>query len=198
MIVSILICGYFTIGATNDTQVRLTPNASIPANVTPVPTAISSATALPAPPIINASTVTPTPIPANNSNTVHSDFAPGLPPAVHFTHVPAYGSTDTVKGIVTGIDDPENYKLAVFINYYGWYNVPSSTQRLTNISSDGSWECNITRGGFGRNATEIDAFLVPADFVPTKVSGRYGLPADLKGNATAVNGVTRKPPVASS
>lgn len=193
MAMCILICGCITNSATNDTQIKATAGASIPANVTPIPIAVSNESALPAPPVKNTSTATQMPLPTNKSTNVSQDFAAGLPPAVLFTHVPAYGSNETLKGTVTGVD-PAKYRLAIFINSFGWWNVPSSDDRLTNISSDGTWQCNITRGGAGLKATEIDAFLVPAGFEPPRLMGRFGLPGDVRDNATAVNSVTRQPP----
>ncbi len=195
LMASILLCGCITNSATDNTTAQVKPTANISTNATPVPSAVANNSVLPAVPVKNTSTATPTTLPSNKTKTVSNDFAPGLPPAVIFSQVPAYGSSDLLKGNVTGVDHPENYKLAIFVNYNGWYNVPSSDVRLTNVSSDGSWTCDISRGGIGTKATEINAFLVPVGFVPTRVSGRYGLPADLKGNATAVNGVIRKVPL---
>ena len=184
----VLLCGCITNGASDAARIQ----SGIPANVTPIPIAVPNATSAAAPPVKNTSMATTVPLPANKSTNVSHDFASSLPPAIIFTHVPAYGSNDSLKGKVSGVDDLHDYKLAIYINSLGWWNVPSGDERLTNISSDGSFDCDITRGGTGLRATEIDAFLVPAGFMPAKVSGRYGLPTDVRDNAKAIMAVTRK------
>ena len=192
MALGILICGCVTNSAINNTIV--TQNGSLPSNVTPVPIAVSNESARKAMPINNTSTATPIPLMANKSYNTSQDFASGLPPAIIFTHAPAYGSKETLKGTVTGVD-PAKYRLAIYIKNGGWYNVPSSDVRLTNISSDGTWVCNVTRGGSGLKATEIDAFIVPVGFTPSKVQGRSGLPTDIRDNATALNSVNIRQPL---
>ena len=194
LIVSVALCGCITGGTADVKRATASPAASIPANITPVPIALANNTSIPQAPVINTSTATPEPLPVNTTKNRSSSLASGLPPAITFTHVPAYGSNETLTGTVTGIDDPENYRLAIYVNSGGWYNVPSGDNRLTNISGDGTWSCNMTGASAAKKATEIDVFLVRAGFVPSKVTGRFGLPTDIRDNAVVLNSVTRKRP----
>src|ERR1700754_4552856 len=89
-----------------------------------------------------------------------SGFA--VSPAVVITNLPAYGTTDTLKGYVIGAD-PAKQALAVFIYVpgFGWVNKPFCSPLLVPILPDGSWSANITTGGSGdTTATRIAALLV--------------------------------------
>ncbi len=176
-----MISGCITNSATNGVQIQATP----------VPETGLPTTASTVPPANDTTTVSPVPPAGNKTINASPDPVSRLPPAVFFTYVPPYGSDDNVTGRVTDVD-PSKYKLAILANNYGWWNEPSADSPLTTINSDGSWECDISSGG-GDNATEIDAFLVPAEFNMPIVTGRYGLPQELKSGAITCNGVNRKP-----
>lgn len=155
-------------------------------NATPVPVASVPAIATPAPLANNTVTATPMPVSSVNKTNESHVLTPGLPPAVIFTYVPPIGSSDKLKGMVGGVD-PSRYRLAIFANVHGWWNVPSRNEPLTTINSDGSWECDITGGGSGVIATQIDAYLVPEGFTPPTVKGRYSIPPELKSGSIASN-----------
>src|SRR3569833_208448 len=87
-------------------------------------------------------------------------------PAVIITNLPAYGTTDTLKGYVIGAN-PATQAMAVFIYVpgYGWVNKPFCTPLLVPIQTDGSWSANITTGGVGDTAaTRIAAMLVSTNY----------------------------------
>lgn len=97
---------------------------------------------------------------------------------IEFTYVPPFGSYDDLQGSVTGVD-PDDYKVAVYINVSGWWTKPSSAQPLTPINGDGSWICDVTTGGIDECATEIAAFLVPNGYSPPPASGQQCLASEL-------------------
>jgi len=194
LVICVMACGCIANGAT-DEHPDPTGQAST-ANMTAVSPTIDpgsiNATATPSPAADNVTTATPSPVvPASNSGN-SSVVSPGLPPAVIFTHVPACGSNDILTGTVTGVD-PSKCDIAVFIYVDGLYNVPSDDDPVTTINSDGSWECNISDGGFGDMATEIDAFLLPAGFSVPITEGIENVNNDIKDNALACNSVVHKP-----
>jgi hypothetical protein len=103
-------------------------------------------------------------------------------PDLSFTHVPAYGTTEDLKGLADGVR-PSHYRVAVFIYRGGWYNKPTWDHPLTTIGQDGRWWCDVTTGANDQYATKIGAFLVPADYDPPLMHGEPNLPADLYSHA---------------
>lgn len=97
---------------------------------------------------------------------------------IEFTYVPPFESFDDLQGSVSGVD-PDDYKVAVYINVSGWWTKPYSGQPLTAINGDGSWSCDITTGGIDECATEIIAFLVPNGYDPPLGSGQQCLALEL-------------------
>ena len=136
--------------------------------------------------------MTPSPTIGANDSSNGSVVCPELPPAVIFTHVPAAGNGGIVTGTITGID-PAQYRLAIYIYVNGLFNVPSDSAPLTAINSDGSWTCNISAGGMGARATEIDAYLVPANFSAPILNGREYPTNAIKYATVACNGAAIKP-----
>jgi hypothetical protein len=163
-------------GAINLTQASPTAEALVNVTVTPYPN----------------STATPSPTIEANNSINSSVVCPELPPAVIFTHVPAAGEGGTVTGTITGVD-PSQYRLAVYIYVNGLFNVPSDSAPLTTINSDGSWACNISDGGMGARATEVDAYIVPANFSAPILSGREYSTNAIKYATVACNGAAIKP-----
>jgi hypothetical protein len=117
-------------------------------------------------------------------------------PAVVITNLPAYGTTDTLKGYVIGAN-PATQALAVFIYVpnYGWVNKPFCTPLLVPILPDGSWSANITTGGPGdTTATRIAAMLVSTNYNQSCVAGSSTLPTSVYAQAIAKTIVTRPSP----
>jgi len=110
---------------------------------------------------------------------------PSGPPSIRFTSVPPLGSFANLHGVVKGVT-PQDHKVAVFIEVNGgWWNKPYWTQRLTDISSNGSFTTDITTGGIDEQATTIAAFLVPNGYRPPKMSGHSSLPSEIEQNSLA-------------
>jgi exo-beta-1,3-glucanase (GH17 family) len=118
---------------------------------------------------------------------------PGGPgsPSIEFTSVPPYGSlNNNLFGQVLHVDT-DDYKVAVYIYVGGWWNKPTFASPLTNIGLTGSWECDITTGGSDQNATQIVAYVVPANFTPPEMRGGQTLPSTLDQNSVARTQITR-------
>lgn len=109
---------------------------------------------------------------------------PGTP-AINFTYVPPYGSTDNLEGQVLHVD-PSVYRVAVYINVAGgWWTKPTEAQPTVAINRDGTWSAPIVTGGVDQNATAIAAFLVPSSFSPPLLLGASILPSSLTAAAAA-------------
>ena len=112
---------------------------------------------------------------------------------LEFTSVPAYGSSLDLKGIVHH-DDTEQVRIAVYIRVHGgWWTKPYWDSPATPISSDGSFTVKITTGGHDERATEIAAFVIPAEYYPPGLRGEPELPAELLHKALARAQVSRTP-----
>ena len=111
---------------------------------------------------------------------------------IEFTYVPPYGSFYNLKGQVWHVN-PDDYKVAVYIYVYGWWNKPTWANPLTSISLDGSWTCDITTDSQDQNATKITAYLVSNGYNPPLLSGDQELPAELETNSVAKTTVDRRP-----
>lgn len=109
----------------------------------------------------------------------------GTKPTIKFTHVPDYGSFETLKGKVLNVK-PADYRVTVYIQVETtWWTKPYWDNPLTIINPDGTWVCNITTGGFDEMATKIAAYLVPAGYEVPLASGGWFLQKDLGKKAVA-------------
>lgn len=116
-------------------------------------------------------------------------------PLVSFTHVPALGGVDDLRGRVQHVV-PQDYGVAVYIFVEnaarqdptglfgtavsgGWWNKPTWDAPATQIACDGSWTADITTGGDDAFARKIAAFLVPSSYAPPLLSGDAELPQEL-------------------
>ncbi len=116
-------------------------------------------------------------------------------PTVVITNLPAYGTTNELRGVVLN-PDPAAYKIAVFIYVpgYGWVTKPTCAQPLTAIQPNGSWTANITTGGGDASATRIAALLVRTNYSQPCVLGTNFLPTNVFSQAFAGAVVTREYP----
>jgi hypothetical protein len=117
-------------------------------------------------------------------------------PAVIITNLPAYGTTDTLKGYVIGAN-PATQALAVFIYVpgFGWVNKPLCSPLLVPIQPDGSWSANITTGGTGdTTATRIAAMLVSTNYNQGCVLGTSTLSTNVYAQAIVKTIITRPSP----
>jgi len=116
-----------------------------------------------------------------------------MEPTIELTTVPAFGSYLNLKGIVRNVD-PENARVAVYIRVHGgWWNKPYWDAPTTEIGPEGSFSVIIVSGGNDEQATEIAAFLVPAELYPPAMRGETELPAELFEKALAHVAATRSP-----
>ncbi len=64
-------------------------------------------------------------------------------PQVYFTRVPLQGagsdSRGDIAGTVSGVDNPEQYKVVVYARANQWYVQPTTDNPYTSIAADGSW-----------------------------------------------------------
>jgi hypothetical protein len=112
---------------------------------------------------------------------------------LEFTSVPVYGTTSHLKGIVRH-DDAANLKIAVYIRVYGgWWTKPYWDSPAIPIAEDGTFSVNITTGGHDEHATEIVAFVIPAQYYPPGLRGEAELPAELIQKSVARAQVARAP-----
>ncbi len=97
-------------------------------------------------------------------------------PSIIITNLPAYGSTTSnLSGYIQNAD-PTTNAVIVFIYVAGaWYSKPSCASQLTSIQADGSWTADITTSSSDKTATEIAAFLVPANYNLPCVNGDSAL-----------------------
>ena len=113
--------------------------------------------------------------------------------AIELTYVPPYGSLERLEGRVRCVV-PSDFRVAVFIKVRGgWWTKPYWDEPLTRVDPNGSWQCDITTGGIGEQATEIAAFLVPSGYSPPLMSGQRSLPAELRDDAVAEATAQRAP-----
>jgi hypothetical protein len=114
-----------------------------------------------------------------------------MQPTIEFTSVPALGSYLNLNGIARNVD-PANVRVAVYIRVDdGWWNKPYWDSPATELASEGSFSVCIATGGHDEQATEIAAFLIPAELYPPAMRGQAELPPDLFEKALAHASVTR-------
>ena len=112
-------------------------------------------------------------------------FAGQIVPLISFVEVPQYGSFTDLKGKVLNAD-PDKFAVAVYIKVNNvWWTKPYWDKPITIIAKDGTWECDITTGGFDETATMIAAYLVPIGFEPALASGDLQLSEELEKQALA-------------
>ena len=115
----------------------------------------------------------------------------GMQPTIEFTSVPALGSYLNLNGIARNVD-PAKVRVAVYIRVDGgWWNKPYWDSPATELASEGSFSVSIATGGHDEQATEIAAFLIPAELPPPPMRGQPELPPQLFETALAHASVTR-------
>ena len=116
-------------------------------------------------------------------------------PIMEFTSVPAYGSYLNLKGVVRHIDT-ESVRVATYIRVHGgWWTKPYWDSPATAVTRDGTFSVDVTTGGHDEQASDIAAFLIPADYDPPVVRGEPELPVELVNKALAPD-VTARPSAA--
>ncbi len=101
-------------------------------------------------------------------------------PQIELTSVPAYGSSDLLKGRVTGAT-AKDHAVAVYIHIppAGWWTRPTAAAPRTVIAADGTWTCSVTTSDGDRYAIEIVAFLIPLAYAPPVLDAAASLPEAL-------------------
>ena len=103
----------------------------------------------------------------------------GNAPPISITHVPPFGSSDPVTGTVAMADGS---KVLVYTRVNGsfWGSKPGWDRPFTTISPDGTWQCFIFTGGDDYLASEVVAYLVPANMTAApEAHGEAYLPYEL-------------------
>ena len=124
-------------------------------------------------------TVTPVPTkaPTVSATRKPTEVVVQGPPSISIS-LPA-GKNWPNGGVVWGYTknvDPTKYRVAVYIKVNGgWWTKPFFDSPLTWISANGYWECSYITGGEDASASEIAAFLVPANASVPQANGG-GLP----------------------
>lgn len=115
-------------------------------------------------------------------------------PAIWFTHLPAYDSTENLAGKVGGVDAAK-FAVAVYIYVpgYGWVTKPSCATALTPLAADGTWQADVTTGGSDGLATRMAALLIETNKSLPCVLGQAHL-STLYSNAAAIAVSTRPRP----
>jgi exo-beta-1,3-glucanase (GH17 family) len=81
----------------------------------------------------------------------------------NFTYVPPYGSFDNVQGQTCGVFN-QDYRIVLYIYVNSsWWVKPYANAPKTFIDPSGSWTVDYTTGGVDQSATEIRAYLIPAN-----------------------------------
>jgi hypothetical protein len=117
------------------------------------------------------------------------------PPGILITNLPAYGSFDSLDGLVLNAD-PARCRIAVFIYVpgAGWWSKPSCSAPLTPIQPNGTWTADITTGGSDELATRVAALLVNTNYSEDCVQGLSFIPTNVFARALASAVVTRSSP----
>ncbi len=148
-----------------------TPTTTPEATVTFTPTATNTVTSTPPATFTptGISTPTPTVTPTTTSTPTQTATATPTPTGarIEWTDIPEFGDPQgQVCGQAANVN-PVDYRVEVYLKVEDvWWTKPSYAMPFTSISPDGSWCCDITTGGSDRCATEIAAFLIPADAEP--------------------------------
>jgi hypothetical protein len=72
-----------------------------------------------------------------------------------------------------------------------WWTKPTFANPLTNIATNGTWETDVTTGGYDYLANKFAAFLVPVGYDPPPANDDYALPSELFTDSVAYTIVDR-------
>lgn len=115
-------------------------------------------------------------------------------PAIWFTQLPAYDSTEGLAGKATGVDTAKfGVAVLIYVPGYGWVSKPNCAAPLTPLAPDGTWQTDVTTGGSDAQATRMAALLVETNKSLPCVQGQAHL-STLYSNAAAIAISTRPRP----
>ncbi|MFZ5895025.1 MAG: glycosyl hydrolase family 17 protein [Myxococcota bacterium] len=113
-------------------------------------------------------------------------------PALSFDFVPPVGSTADLVGTACHIE-PGKVRVAVYIRVSGkWWSKPYASSPSVSVNVEGGWTADVTTGGSDTSATEIAAFMLPADAAVPTALGEASLPPSLEMTALASQKVLRQ------
>lgn len=115
-------------------------------------------------------------------------------PRISFNQIPTYGDQNGILcGKVDGIR-PCDYILALYIQVNGrWWVKPTYAAREIRLACDGSFCIDVVTGGFDRNATEYQLFLLDKECEPPGLGNAPSIPDSLYEKAIAHEIITRTP-----
>lgn len=100
-------------------------------------------------------------------------------PSLGVTHVPEFGTTQWMTGVLTGAD-PTSHAIALYIYNRGWWTKPTFAEPLVFPDpATGAWQGSVTTHPNDVQATRIAAFLVAREPPPPQAAGASRLPAEL-------------------
>jgi hypothetical protein len=141
---------------------------------TPKPTSTNTPT--PTPTITPTSTKTPTSTPTRTATPTVTPTQKPL--SIKFTGMPAYGKFGDLTGVVYGLNNPADYKVAVYIKVEnGWWTKPTFAHPAVKIADNGSWSANVATFPSDVWATEFAVFVIPVGLNPPSASHAIYLPS---------------------
>ena len=101
-------------------------------------------------------------------------------PEILSVNYPECSSTDKLTGVVSQVDNYEDYAIItyIFVDGYGWVTKPTFAAPKTSIQSDGTFEVNINTGGLDNLSQIVYIGVCRQDAdIPTVAGGN--LPGDI-------------------
>ena len=97
----------------------------------------------------------------------------GISPVISLTHVPAYGVSGRIEGVVFYEDNssfnPADYRIAVFLQIADgqqYWVKPTDQHPYTDLGPDGSFSAQFITGGQDDIAKILHIMLIPSDHTP--------------------------------
>ena len=107
-------------------------------------------------------------------------------PEITITQNPPLGNrVQKLEGCITGLDYQK-----FGVNIYSLLNKWREKCRLSSISADGCWSCDITTEPYDHLAEEISIFVLPLSYSPPVISGSI-LPEALYKKAVLIKNINR-------
>ena len=101
--------------------------------------------------------------------------------SVSIASVPSYGSPGNLTGWVSGVPNPQAYRVAVYIHIEGsgWWNKPGGGVASVPVASNGFFSANVVTGGIDDRATGFYVALVPPGGSAPSAMGANNIPTSL-------------------
>lgn len=104
---------------------------------------------------------------------VKAETSTGISPVIALTHVPAYGVSGRIEGVVFYEDNssfsPADYRIAVFLQIADgqeYWVKPTDQHPYTDLGPDGSFSAQFITGGQDDIAKILHILLIPSNYTP--------------------------------